>query len=104
MVRREQIQIVGVVGEDHASPEPDGRGDDEGVDGHVTASTGSGQKVAGNPRDAQPCGDHGRIAATELLVNRLVEPGAAVEFHKNSRGHSHRVTSAGGRAQGSANL
>jgi hypothetical protein len=85
VVGGEGAQIVGVVREDHASAKPDGRGNHEGVDGRVAVSTCAGQEVAGDPRDAEPGGDDARITPAELLVDRLVDPGAPVELDKGVR-------------------
>lgn len=86
---RQQFEIVRVVGEDQTASEADGGGHHEGVDGHVAATTGIGQKMPGMPGDADPGGDDPGEALGEDVVDGLVKTAAPVQLDEHGGRDAH---------------
>ena len=82
LIGGEEIKIRRIVGEDDAA-ESDGGGDDEGVHGCLTATTGVTQEVSSEARDTHPRGDYPSITTPEFVIDWLVDPRAAVELDQD---------------------
>src|SRR6266568_5278804 len=89
VVAAQQLEVARVVREDQSTAQPNCGGHNHGVDCHLAASVGLGEKVTGMPGDTGSGCDHASETFGEDPVDWLVAPAAPIELDQNGGGNSH---------------
>ena len=103
MAGGETRDVAGVVGDDGAAPEPNGSGDNEGIDRQLTPSPGCGQQVAGDACHPGTGGYDLGETASKKSVDRFVCSTAAVQLDEHGRWYPDRDVSGVGGSHGRPN-
>jgi hypothetical protein len=89
VVAAQQLEVARVVREDKSAAQPNCSGHNQGVDRHLAASVGVGEKVTGMPGDTGTGCDHASEPFGEDAVDWLVAPAAPIQLDQDGGGNSH---------------